>query len=205
MDLPMINDTQAPAWPEPPRDRPSRRATIAAGLGAGLIAPWLAAEASADPAQAPLIARLVQRAEAQARLFNTGAMARWLETADPDERFTLMQPFGGPTSHGFDRSPAHLAALAGMFRNGDASIELVQAVAGDDVVMLAYIERQQIEVGALPRQDWSLRVTQVFRRQGDRWRLVHRHADPLVRPIATEVAAALASGTGVMPAQGKGA
>jgi ketosteroid isomerase-like protein len=56
------------------------------------------------------------------------------------------------------------------------------------------IERQTGEVGGLPNQDWSLRVTQVLRRQGSRWHLVHRHADPLVRPIGLERAAAFARG-----------
>ncbi|WP_346659736.1 hypothetical protein [Bradyrhizobium sp. 200] len=41
-------------------------------------------------------------------------------------------------------------------------------------------------------RDWSLRVTQVYRRQGAEWWLVHRHADPLVRHIG--LAAALARG-----------
>ena len=36
----------------------------------------------------------------------------------------------------------------------------------------------------LPEQDLSLRVTLVFRRSADsEWRLVHRHADPLVHGI----------------------
>jgi ketosteroid isomerase-like protein len=50
------------------------------------------------------------------------------------------------------------------------------------------------EVGGLPGQDWSLRVTCVFRRDGSEWRQVHRHADPLVHPISLEQLSALARG-----------
>ena len=45
------------------------------------------------------------------------------------------------------------------------------------------IERQTAEVGGLPAQDWSLRVTEVYRKAGSEWQLVHRHADPLVRHV----------------------
>jgi ketosteroid isomerase-like protein len=108
--------------------------------------------------------------------------------------FTLMQPFGGPASHGFDGSAAHLAKLARSFRNGDAKLEMVASYASDDLVVLAFVERQHGEVYGLPDQDWSLRVTQVYRREGSYWQLVHRHADPLVRPIGLDRAAALARG-----------
>jgi ketosteroid isomerase-like protein len=60
--------------------------------------------------------------------------------------------------------------------------------------VLVFIERQHATVGGLPDQDWSLRVTQVYRRRGATWELVHRHADPLVRPIGIDRAAALARG-----------
>lgn len=43
-------------------------------------------------------------------------------------------------------------------------------------------------------QDWSPRVTLVFRRKGTEWQLVHRHADPLVNGISLEQAAAIARG-----------
>ena len=56
------------------------------------------------------------------------------------------------------------------------------------------IERQHGEVGNLPDQDWSLRVTLVFRRAGGDWELIHRHADPLVHPIGFDRLAALARG-----------
>jgi ketosteroid isomerase-like protein len=37
-----------------------------------------------------------------------------------------------------------------------------------------------------------LRVTLVYRRDGERWRLAHRHADPLVARISLDESAALA-------------
>ena len=47
---------------------------------------------------------------------------------------------------------------------------------------------------ASPAQDWALRVTLVYRREGDEWRLAHRHADPLAKGVSLEQAAALALG-----------
>jgi ketosteroid isomerase-like protein len=137
---------------------------------------------------------LVSKTEARASAFMRGDMDRWSGLTRIASDFTLMQPFGGEASRGFDMSPGRLARLASYFRNGDAKVELVQSYASGDLVVLAVIERQHGEVGGLPNQDWSLRVTLVYRRQGTEWWLVHRHADPLVRHVGLETAAALARG-----------
>lgn len=51
------------------------------------------------------------------------------------------------------------------------------------------------KVGVLPAQDWALRVTLVYRREGVEWRLAQRHADPLgASPINLTESAALARG-----------
>jgi hypothetical protein len=57
------------------------------------------------------------------------------------------------------------------------------------------IERQRAEVGGLSKQDWSLRVTEVYREDGSDWLLLHRHADPLTNRIALKQAAAIARGS----------
>jgi ketosteroid isomerase-like protein len=75
-------------------------------------------------------------------------------------------------------------------------MEVVQTCASEDMVVLVMIERQTGEVGGLPEQDLSLRVTEVYRKAGSEWELVHRHADPLVRSVTLEQAAALARGLG---------
>jgi ketosteroid isomerase-like protein len=105
-----------------------------------------------------------------------------------------MAPYGGEPTRGFDASPERLKATARFFQGGEAELELVQSYTSGDIVVLAAIERQHGEVGGLPDQDWSLRVTLVFRREGPEWRLVHRHADPLVHGISLEQVAALARG-----------
>jgi ketosteroid isomerase-like protein len=105
-----------------------------------------------------------------------------------------MAPFGGPPTRGFDGSSERLAELERYFKAGESELELVQSYATRDMVVLVTIERQHGEVGGLPDQDWSLRVTLVYRRDRSEWRLVHRHADPLVNYIGLEQAAAIARG-----------
>ncbi|MFI0847508.1 YybH family protein [Mesorhizobium sp. IMUNJ 23232] len=140
------------------------------------------------------LAKIIRRTEEQAESFMAGDMTRWAALIKLSDDFTLMQPFGGPTSHGFDDSPKHLAELAAYFRNGGGKLEVIQSYVTGDMIVLVMVERQHGKVGGLPDQEWSLRVTQVYRRDGSDWRLVHRHADPLTKKISLEKAAALARG-----------
>ena len=83
---------------------------------------------------------------------------------------------------------------ANTFRGGDVDLEVHASYASGGLAVLVAIERQHGTVGDLPSQEWSLRITLVFRLDGDRWQLVHRHADPLTRPITNELFAEIARG-----------
>ena len=106
-----------------------------------------------------------------------------------------MSPYGGEVVRGFNDSEEALAALAQFFRGGEATVEVVETYRSGDLAVLVVIERQRGTVGDLPEQDWSLRVTWVFRRTSETdWELVHRHADALVHAIDHERLGALARG-----------
>jgi ketosteroid isomerase-like protein len=140
------------------------------------------------------VANLTQRsAEANAALVH-GDIDGYLTLIEHAKDYTLMAPFGGAPTRGFDRSSEHRAAMAWFFKSGTLNQEVVATYKSGDLVVLVTIERVRAEVGSLPEQDWSLRVTQVFRRDGIKWKLVHRHADPLVKGMSLEQTAALARG-----------
>jgi ketosteroid isomerase-like protein len=137
------------------------------------------------------LAELLRRTEEATSAFMRGDMDRYLALTRHARGFTLMNPFGGPPKRYEERAES-LRAAASYFKAGEAKLELEHAHVWGDTVVLVMIERQHGEVGGLPDQDWPLRVTQIYRRDGSDWLLVHRHADPLARPIELEEAAALA-------------
>jgi ketosteroid isomerase-like protein len=141
------------------------------------------------------VSRLVERLEEAASAYMRGDMEHYLELVHHARGFTLLAPGGGPPVSYENRADG-VRASVGFFKGGESRLENVEVHAWDDTVVVALIERQHGEVGGLPDQDWSLRVTQVFRRVDAGWQLVHRHADPLVHPLPPELAAALARGEG---------
>jgi len=144
------------------------------------------------PPLADDVANLTQRAEEANKALVRGDIDGYLARIEHAKDYTLMAPFGGAPRRGFD--PSSRAGLAQFFNSGTLNQEVVAAYASGDLVVLVTIEWVLAAVGGLPEQDWSLRVTQVFRRERAEWQLVHRHADPLVRGISLEQAAALARG-----------
>jgi ketosteroid isomerase-like protein len=138
---------------------------------------------------------LVDRATQAHAALMRGDVARYRSYISPSADFTLMSPFGGKPTSGNGYSDERWAEIGRFFKDGrDSTLELVQAYRTSDMVVLAAIERTHVAVGAIPAQDWALRVTLVFRRENGQWLLAHRHADALAGGISVEQAAVLARG-----------
>lgn len=140
------------------------------------------------------LAELVDRMGEAAAAYIRGDIHRYLALFEHADDYTLMPPYGGPTEHGFERTAEDLRGISEFFATGEATLDVQQSYTSGDLAVLVAVERQHGEVGGRPDQDWSLRVTLVFRRVGERWHLVHRHADPLVRRIPFDRFAELARG-----------
>ena len=140
------------------------------------------------------ITALISRADRANHAFMNadpaGSFAMNRHSAD----FSIMTPFGGFTTGGFAPAPDQVAAMARTFTSASTGFDLIATHAADDLLVIAGVERQQAVVGGLAAQDWSLRVTLVYRRSAEDWELVHRHADPLVRRIGLDQLARIARG-----------
>jgi ketosteroid isomerase-like protein len=121
-------------------------------------------------------------------------MPRYFALMRHADDFTLMAPTGGETSRDSENRPERIAEMERFFKRGECTLEVVETYASGNLAVLVAVERQHGELGDYPEQDWSLRVTLVFRREDSGWRVAHRHADPLVHTITFDHLAELARG-----------
>jgi ketosteroid isomerase-like protein len=140
------------------------------------------------------VAELVELMAEAAQAFMGGNMRRYVALMNHADDFTLMPPEGGETVRGFDSSDENIAGMERFFKSGEAELDVVHEYHSGKLVVLVAIERQHGLVGDYPDQEWPLRVTLVFRREGPEWQLVHRHADALVHRISFDHLSELARG-----------
>jgi ketosteroid isomerase-like protein len=98
-----------------------------------------------------------------------------------DDDITLGNPFGG---FGSGRAAVYeqLQRAASYYREGRTTgFETVTQAVGPDIAYTVEIERFETKVdGREELSELALRVTCIYRREADGWKLVHRHADPRV-------------------------
>jgi ketosteroid isomerase-like protein len=116
-----------------------------------------------------------------------GDASPWRETLSPRDDVTLGNPFG-PFVRGIEDVMATAQAAADRYRDGEiVGFERIGTYAGEDLACIAEVERFRARVGGSDAMaDVALRVTSTFRREDGIWRLVHRHADPIITPQATD-------------------
>ena len=93
---------------------------------------------------------------------------------------SLANPFG-PPAVGWKQVAETMARAAANYRDGGATgFERVAGYATQGLAYIVELEHYETKVGR--RDDISrvaLRVTTILRLEGARWKIVHRHADPI--------------------------
>jgi ketosteroid isomerase-like protein len=118
----------------------------------------------------------------------TGDARPVLELFSQRDDVTLANPLGPPR-----RGPAEVgrvaADAAADLRDGSPPrFEEISRFSTSDLGYVVHIERTEARVAGRDNlAQIALRVTMIFRREGDTWKVVHRHADPIMtpRPITT--------------------
>ncbi len=96
---------------------------------------------------------------------------------------TWGNPFG-PFARGRGGVEAALASAAARMQGGKAShFDLIATYLAERLAVVVEVEHAETKMaGADAVSPAALRVTSVFRLEGDAWKLVHRHADPITTP-----------------------
>jgi ketosteroid isomerase-like protein len=100
---------------------------------------------------------------------------------------TLANPFGPPV-RGWSEVSATLNRAAENYRDGEVvGFENVSMGIGADLAYTVEVESYRARVGGADEiASVAVRVTTIFRREEDAWKVVHRHADPITAPRAPE-------------------
>ena len=131
----------------------------------------------------PIVQKLLTDARSAQLMWMSGDSAAYATLMAHTPTFTIFGPFGGPSPPGWSEEFAKAQASAARQFQGAVSstIDLVQSYVAGDLIVLVMIERNVEKFGGYEQpQQWDLRVTQVYERDGANWRIVHRHVDPLV-------------------------
>jgi SnoaL-like domain len=94
------------------------------------------------------------------------------------DEVSLSGGHGGGIEVGWDRVAARLDWASSTYQEGDRSYQIISGHVGSDCAYVVRIEIIEAHIaGQSRRSRQELRVTMIFRRGPDGWRIVHRHAD----------------------------
>ena len=100
---------------------------------------------------------------------------------------TLNNPLA-PPAHGWEQVAATIERAAAQFRDGElVSAEIIEKHATPELAYVVEIERGEAKIGGREEMTpWVLRATMIFRPEDGEWKIVHRHADPIITPQQAE-------------------
>ena len=110
-----------------------------------------------------------------------------LHNGDPQPRLAMWSTKDPVTLFGAAMSGSGWEQVSGIFRViasrwshcTDQRVELLAAGVSGDLADTVELEHTSVSVDGVPVEPYTLRVTQVYRREDGDWKVVHRHGDQL--------------------------
>ena len=122
----------------------------------------------------------VSQCETAWRVFVRGTPAPAMRLFSRRDDVTLANPWG-PAVTGWARVSITLEDAARRFRNGQWAFDILSRFVLDDLAWYHGIEHGEAMLGGRSElEPFALRVTSVYRREDGQWRIVLRHADPIM-------------------------
>jgi ketosteroid isomerase-like protein len=124
--------------------------------------------------------RFMQQRKAAAKAYVSGDAAPLAELSAKTSDATFFGPRGGHT-HGAHEVSERYARDAKAFAAGsETDLEVLQMGASDGIGYWVGLQHAKARMqGQSEPIAMTLRITEIFRREADAWKLVHRHADML--------------------------
>jgi ketosteroid isomerase-like protein len=128
--------------------------------------------------------RLIERYRLAQKEFVRGNPQPFKELCSHADDVTIAGGWGGVEKGWFAQVEKRYDWASARFASDDddqRQIESISFVATSEMAYAVDIERSKIRLaGSGQTGSLALRVTTIFRRENDQWKLTHRHADPLV-------------------------
>jgi ketosteroid isomerase-like protein len=118
----------------------------------------------------------VKRVKAALAAMGSGDPQPYADCWAKSDDITLFGAWG-PIEKGHRQVTQTFQWVGSRFKGGELVPEDSVAFASGDLAYTAGFERGEVVVDGGARQPMTIRVTHVYRRFGDEWQLVHRHAD----------------------------
>ncbi len=118
--------------------------------------------------------------------FINGDNTLWLENASKSDAATIMGAWGAYEKGWSEVEPRYDWAAARFVESGaKVEVEYISSVVSGDMAYTVAIERSNaLIVGQDKPVPLALRVTHIYMKEDSNWKLMHRHADPLLEKTA---------------------
>jgi hypothetical protein len=127
----------------------------------------------------------IEQVQAAVRQFATGDPTPYKACWSQADDVTIYGGWGA-YERGWEQVEPRMDWAAARWRGGHTDFVPLAMGASGDLAYTVWIEQGDARLEGLDEfRPIALRVTHIYRREGERWKIIHRHADALIEKIAT--------------------